>query len=115
MKTTLATNELSFEILKEMIFTPITSALNIAVMGPPRVGKTTLSQSLIKEAVGLEFTCLYGVTSDFLHVVRDQLRAQGVPPEGKSDKIVFVDMYSWLLGKGQLKGSRLIMHRICRR
>ncbi len=99
MKTTLASNELSFDILRDMIFTPISSALNIAVVGPPGVGKTTLSQTLVKEAVELGFTCLYAITNNPLQLVRDQLRLQGVPAQGKPDKVVYVDMYSWLLGE----------------
>lgn len=94
---TLASRELSFEILKGVILTPISTGLNIAVLGPPGVGKTTLCQSLLKEAIQTGLRGLYAITNNPIQLVREQLRAQGTIT-GKSDQLVCVDMYSWLLG-----------------
>ena len=96
---TLATRELSFEILKGVILTPITSGLNIAVMGPPGVGKTTMCQCLLREATQSGLRGLYAITNSPIQLVREQLRAQGTMPAGKPDLILCVDMYSWLLGE----------------
>src|SRR6266571_4294426 len=68
-------------------------------MGPPGVGKTIFCQSLLREAARLGLTCLYAVTNSPLQVVRDQLRVQGVPPQERPDQIIYVDMYSWLVGE----------------
>jgi len=96
---TLTSSELSFRLLKDLILTPITTGLNIALMGPPGVGKTIFCQSLLREAARLGLTCLYAVTNSPLQVVRDQLRVQGVPPQERPDQIIYVDMYSWLVGE----------------
>lgn len=99
MTNTLTSSELSFGLLKDLILTPITTGLNFTVMGPPGVGKTIFCQSLLREAARLGLTCLYAVTNSPLQVVRDQLRVQGVPPQERPDQIIYVDMYSWVLGE----------------
>ena len=98
MTNALASKELSFETLKGLVLTPVPAGLNIAVMGPPGVGKTTLCQSLLREACQQGMRCLYAITNNPLQLARDQLRIQGIPSPGKPDQIVYVDMYSWLLG-----------------
>ena len=99
MTNTLASKEFSFEILKGLILTPLTTGLNIALMGPPGVGKTTLSQCLLREAFKAGMRVLYIITNNPLELARDQLRTVGVPSQGKSDQLVYVDGYSWLLGE----------------
>src|SRR5881628_2605968 len=99
MTNTMVSRELSFEILKGLILDPITTGLNIAVMGPPGVGKTSFCQSLLKEATKVGLKCLYAITNNPLAIVRDQLREQGVPAQGRPDQVVYVDMYTWLLGE----------------
>ncbi len=99
MTNTFAPRELSFEILKGLILTPLTTGLNIAIMGPPGVGKTTLCQALLKEACKGGARCLYVITNNPIGLLRDQLRIQGIPTQGKTDQILYVDMYSWLLGE----------------
>lgn len=42
---------------------------------------------------------MYVITGNPADLVRDQLRTVGVTSQGKSDQIVFVDGYSWLLGE----------------
>jgi KaiC/GvpD/RAD55 family RecA-like ATPase len=96
---TMAARELTFETLKGLVLTPVTAGLNIAVMGPPGVGKTTFCQSLLGEASRTGFRCLYAVTNSPLQLTRDQLRIMGIPPPGRPDQVTYVDMYSWLLGE----------------
>ncbi|HEY5620522.1 MAG TPA: ATPase domain-containing protein, partial [Candidatus Bathyarchaeia archaeon] len=91
--------EFSFELLKGLILTPITTGLNIAVMGPPGVGKTTFCQCLLREAFKAGMRSLAVITNNPISLLRDQLRAQGIPPQGKTDQIIYVDGYSWLLGE----------------
>jgi len=81
-----------------MIITPIATGLNIGVLGPPGVGKTNFCQSLLREAARAGLKCLYAITNSPLSLIRDQLRAHGIPQPGKPDPIIYVDMYSWLLG-----------------
>ena len=96
---TLAARELSFDILKGVILTPITTGLNIAVMGPPGAGKTTMCQCLLKEATQAGLRGLCAITNNPIQLIREQLRAQGPIPGGKPDEVLYVDMYSWLLGE----------------
>lgn len=42
---------------------------------------------------------MYVITNNPMELVRDQLRTVGVQNQGKSDQIVYVDGYSWLLGE----------------
>jgi KaiC/GvpD/RAD55 family RecA-like ATPase len=96
---TLPPREFSFDILKGILLTPLTTGLNMAIIGPPGVGKSTLCQALLKEACRTGTRCLYAITSNPIGVLRDQLRNQGIPLQGKTDQILYVDMYSWLLGE----------------
>ncbi len=91
--------ELSFEILKELISSPITTGLNIAVIGPPGSGKTTFCQNLLVEAYKAGLKCIYVITNNPVSTVKDQLAGLGIPFTGRADPVVFVDMYSWLLGE----------------
>ncbi len=63
------------------------------------MGKTTLCQSLLREAMKAGLKCLYAITNNPVSLIREQLRSQAVPQQGRLDQIVFVDMYSWLLGE----------------
>ncbi len=95
----LASRELSFEILKGVILTPITAGLNIAVMGPPAVGKTIMCQCLLKEATEAGLRAVCAITNNPIQLVREQLRARGALLAGRPDQVLCVDMYSWLLGE----------------
>jgi KaiC/GvpD/RAD55 family RecA-like ATPase len=99
LNNALATKEFSFEILKGLILSPVTQGFNLAVMGPPGVGKSTLCQELIKEAFQSNLKCLYIITNNPIGLVREQLRQMGIAPVARNEPVVFVDMYSWLLGE----------------
>lgn len=43
--------------------------------------------------------CLYVTTNNPVALIREQLRALGVYPTGKTEPVTFMDMYSWLLGE----------------
>src|SRR5881628_1664371 len=68
-------------------------------MGPPGVGKSTLCQELIREAFRAGLRCLYVVTNNPIALVKEQLRDMGVVPVARTEPVIFVDMYSWLLGE----------------
>lgn len=99
MNNTLTSKEFSFDILKGLILTPLSAGLNLAIMGPPGVGKSTLCLELVKEAYGGGLKCLNIITNNPLALIKEQLRALGITPIGKTEPIVYVDMYSWLLGE----------------
>ena len=99
MTKTLTAKGFSFDVLKGLVFSPVTTAINIAIMGPPGAGKTTLCQSLLKEAVEVGLKVLYVVTNNPVQLVRDQIRALGILSQANSDQVFFVDGYSWLLGE----------------
>src|SRR5437867_3768076 len=67
--------------------------------GPPGVGKSTLCQELIREAFMAGLRCLYVVTNNPIALVKEQLRDMGVAPVARTEPVIFVDMYSWLLGE----------------
>lgn len=99
MNNALSTKELSFDILRSLILTPMSNGFNLAVMGPPGVGKSTLCQELIKEACKSGMKCLYVVTNSPIPLVKEQLRDIGVAPVARNEPVLYVDMYSWLLGE----------------
>src|SRR6266566_2969723 len=68
-------------------------------MGPPGVGKSTLCQELIREAFRAGLRCLYVVSNNPIALVKEQLRDMGVAPVARTEPVIFVDMYSWLLGE----------------
>src|SRR5438046_9240394 len=68
-------------------------------MGPPGVGKSTLCQELIREAFRAGLRCLYVVTNNPIALVKEQLREMGVAPVARTEPVIFVDMYSCLLGE----------------
>lgn len=99
MNNALVPKEFSFEILKGLILAPVSTGLNLAVMGPPGVGKSTLCQELVKEAFKAGLKCVYVITNNPIPLVKDQLRELGVAPIARTDPVIYVDMYSWLLGE----------------
>ncbi len=99
MNNALTAKEFSFDILKGLILSPVAAGFNLAVMGPPGVGKSTLCQELIREAFKSGLKCVYVVTNNPVPLVRDQLREMGVAPVARTEPVIFVDMYSWLLGE----------------
>ncbi len=99
MNNALASKELSFDLLKGMILVPVSTGFNLAIMGPPGVGKSTLCQELIKEASKSGLKCLYVITNNPVDLVKQQLRDMGVAPVARNEPVIFVDMYSWLLGE----------------
>jgi KaiC/GvpD/RAD55 family RecA-like ATPase len=42
--------------------------------------------------------CLYAITNNPMALIKEQLRSLGVTPLPKTEPIIYVDMYSWLLG-----------------
>jgi KaiC/GvpD/RAD55 family RecA-like ATPase len=98
LKSALANKELSFDLLKGLVTTPITAGLNFAILAPPGAGKTTMCQSLLKEAVEAGLKCLYVITNNPVSLIKEQVRALGLAP-GRAEQIIYVDMYSWLLGE----------------
>lgn len=99
MNNALLPKEFSFEILKGLILAPVSTSFNLAVMGPPGVGKSTLCQELVKEAFKAGLKCVYVITNNPVPLVRDQLRELGVAPVARTEPVIYVDMYSWLLGE----------------
>ncbi len=95
----LLTKQLSFDLLKQLITSPITTGLNVAVIGPPGVGKSTFCQNLIVDAYKAGLKCIYIVTGNPIQTIKDQLTQLGLSFSGRQDPIIFVDMYSWLLGE----------------
>src|SRR5207247_9150901 len=81
-----------------MILVPVSTGFNLAIMGPPGVGKSTLCQELIKEASKSGLKCLYVITNNPVDLVKQQLRDMGVARVARNEPVIFVDMYSWLLG-----------------
>ena len=99
MNNALASKEFSFDILKNLVLSPVSAGFNLAVMGPPGVGKSTLCQELIREAFKAGLKCLYIITNNPVQLMREQLRVLGVAPVARTEPVVYVDMYSWLLGE----------------
>ena len=99
MNNAMTEKEFSFDILRGLILTPVSLGFNLAIMGPPGVGKSTLCQELIREAYKAGLKCLYVITNNPIPLARDQLRQLGVAPVARTEPVVFVDMYSWLLGE----------------
>ncbi len=98
MNNTLVSKELSFDILKGLLLTPLSAGLNLAIIGPPGVGKSTLCEELVKEAYNAGLKCLYVITNNPINLIKEQLRVLGVAAVARSEPVVYVDMYSWLLG-----------------
>src|SRR5438876_9870075 len=92
-----ASKELSFDLLKGLILSPIATRFNLAIMGPPTVGKSTLCQELIKEASKSGLKCLYVITNNPVDLDKRHLRDMGVAPVARNEPVIIVDMYSWLL------------------
>ena len=99
MNNAIASKELSFDILKNLILAPMSTGFNLAIMGPPGVGKSTLCQELIREASKSGLKCLYVITNNPIGLVKEQLREVGVAPIARNEPVIYVDMYSWLLGE----------------
>ncbi len=99
MNNALASKEISFDILKGLILTPLSAGLNLAIMGPPGVGKSTLCQELVKQAYNAGLKSVYVITNNPVSLIKEQLRALGVAPVARAEPIVYVDMYSWLVGE----------------
>ena len=99
MNNALASKELTFDILKSLILTPMSNGFNLAIMGPPGVGKSSLCQELIKEAYKSGMKCIYVITNNPIPLIKEQLREMGVVPVARTEPVVYVDMYSWLLGE----------------
>lgn len=98
MKSLVANKELSFDLLKGLVITPVTNGLNFAILAPPGAGKTTMCQNLLREAVEGGMKCLYVITNTPISLIKEQVRAWGLP-QTVTDRIIYVDMYSWLLGE----------------
>ncbi len=98
MKSGVANKELTFDILKGLVITPVTMGLNFAILAPPGAGKSTMCQSLLREAVEGGMRCLYVITNSPIQMVKEQVRGWGLP-QTATDRITYVDMYSWLLGE----------------
>ena len=98
MKSVVANKELSFDLLKGLVVTPVTNGLNFAILAPPGAGKSTLCQSLLREAVEGGMKCLYVITSNPVSLIKEQVRSWGFP-QTTTDRITYVDFYSWLLGE----------------
>jgi KaiC/GvpD/RAD55 family RecA-like ATPase len=98
LKSVIANKELTFDLLKGLVITPVTNGLNFAILAPPGAGKTTLCQCLLKESLEGGLRCVYIVTNNPISLIKDQVKALGLSP-GRAEQIVYVDMYSWLLGE----------------
>src|SRR5207244_13182537 len=98
MNNALASKELSFDLLKGLILSPIATGFNLAIMGPPGVGKSTLCQELIKEASKSGLKCLYVITNNPVDLVKQQLRDMGVAQVARNEPVILVDMHYLILG-----------------
>jgi KaiC/GvpD/RAD55 family RecA-like ATPase len=98
LKSVVANKELTFDLLKGLVITPVTMGLNFAILAPPGAGKSTMCQSLLREAVEGGMRCLYVITNSPIQTVKEQVRGWGLP-QTATDRITYVDMYSWLLGE----------------
>jgi len=98
LKSVIANKELTFDLLRGLVITPVTNGLNFAVLAPPGAGKTALCQNLLREAAEGGMRCVYIITNNPLSLIKEQIRSWNIPPS-KADQIVYVDMYSWLLGE----------------
>jgi KaiC/GvpD/RAD55 family RecA-like ATPase len=98
LKSVVANKELTFDLLKGLVITPVTMGLNFAILAPPGAGKSTMCQSLLREAVEGGMRCLYVITNSPIQTVKEQVRGWGLP-QAATDRITYVDMYSWLLGE----------------
>src|SRR3989449_10863557 len=82
-----------------MILAPVSTGFNLAIMGPPGVGKSTVCQELIKEASKSGLKCLYVVTNNPVDLVKQQLRDMRIVPVARNEPVILVEMYSWLMGE----------------
>src|SRR5207245_9532794 len=98
MNNALASKELSFDLLKGLILSPISTGFNLAIMGPPGVGKSTLCQELIKEASKSGLKCLYVITNNQVDIVKQQLRDMGVAPVVSNTTDIYVIMLTRIIG-----------------
>src|SRR5437763_16591873 len=80
-----------------MILVPVSTGFNLAIMGPPGVGKSTLCQELIKEASKSGLKCLYVITNNPVDLVKQQLRDMGGAAGARDEPVRFADMYAWVL------------------
>jgi len=85
------------DLLKGLVVTPITTGLNFALLAPPGAGKTTICQSLLKEpSKQAEMSLRHNKQSSFADQRTDPSYGTSA---GRADQIIYVDMYSWLLGE----------------
>src|SRR5207245_5461281 len=75
VKNALANKELSCDLLKGLVITPITTGLNFALLAPPGAGKTTICQGLLKEAVEAGLRCLYRIINTRVSLIKEQFRS----------------------------------------
>src|SRR5437879_13835700 len=91
------TKQLSFDLLKPLITSPITSGLNVAVIGPPGGGKSTFCQNLLVDAYKTGLKCIYVVTGNPIQTVNDQITQLNLSFSPRQHPILSMDMNSWPL------------------
>jgi len=79
---------------------------NTLIIGPPGIGKTVLCWNIVAECIKNGTGAVYVTLDSAPKTIEDAIRTQG-DSEG-TNKITFVDCYSWLIG--EVKGSYSISH-----
>ena len=87
-----------FSSLKFFIDAEVPTGSNILLVGPPGVGKTVFSESLICECLHNMDKAMYVTLDHAPRDVKKRVLMQGIDLEKEDSKLVFVDGYSWLIG-----------------
>jgi KaiC/GvpD/RAD55 family RecA-like ATPase len=85
--------------LETFIDSEVPLGSNILLVGPPGVGKTALSETLLCECLQNGIQALMITLDSPPKDVRKRLLNRGIDLGGETERIAFVDGYSWLVGE----------------